>query len=128
MATGNRASTPLNTGEWSRKSLYMGYEKELSFATMPCVGPCWSSMTSCSGCWTGSIRSSTWSINVKMAVLAPMPSASDRIATHAKTGLLRSVRTASRMSWISVPMLSFSCLHFSKPPAVPNPSIPCTTA
>src|SRR5881296_611832 len=40
-----------------------------------------------------------------MAVLAPMPSASDRIATVAKRGLRRSPRRARRTSASSVDML-----------------------
>ncbi len=38
-------------------------------------------------------------MSVKMAVFAPIPSASDRIATIANSGLLRSPRTAKRRSF-----------------------------
>src|SRR6516162_1534570 len=55
-------------------------------------------MTSSSGARTGSLRRRIWSISVKIAVFAPMPSASDRIATMEKRGLRRSPRTANRMS------------------------------
>src|SRR6476660_3126687 len=55
-------------------------------------------MTSRSGSATGSFRSSIWSMSVKMAVLAPMPRARDRIATSANSGLRRSPRTARRRS------------------------------
>jgi len=65
---------------------------------LPILLACWYSITSCSGCDTGSLRSSIWSIRVKIAVLAPMPRASERIATLAKSGLRRSPRSASRMS------------------------------
>ena len=49
--------------------------------------------TSCCGSFTGSIFSSTVSIRLKMAVLAPIPSASDITATAVKPGLLASSRT-----------------------------------
>src|SRR5262245_43350161 len=55
-------------------------------------------MTSSSGARTGSLRSSTWSMSVKIAVLAPIPSASERIATAANSGLRRRPRTARRRS------------------------------
>src|SRR4029077_18790583 len=55
-------------------------------------------MTSGSGAATGNLRSRIWSISVKMAVLAPMPRASDRIATAANSGLRRSPRIARRKS------------------------------
>src|SRR5712691_4546974 len=40
-------------------------------------------------------------MRVKIAVLAPMPSASDRIATMENRGLRKSPRTANRMSLIA---------------------------
>src|ERR1700683_3587233 len=46
----------------------------------------------------GSGRSRTRSITEKIAVFAPMPSASARMATMAKPGLLISVRNEWRMS------------------------------
>src|SRR5215203_1191092 len=55
-------------------------------------------MTSSSGFFTGSLRSRIWSINVKMAVFAPIPSDSDRMATVANRGLRRSPRKAYRRS------------------------------
>src|SRR5436190_14327401 len=55
-------------------------------------------MTSCSGCDTGSLRRRIWSISVNMAVFAPFPRASDRIATVAKSGLRRRPRKARRTS------------------------------
>src|SRR6185436_18969626 len=55
-------------------------------------------MTSSSGRVTGSLRRINWSMRVKIAVLAPIPSASDRIATIEKTGLRSRPRTARRKS------------------------------
>src|SRR3954451_10832061 len=55
-------------------------------------------MTSSSGAFTGSLRSRIWSSSVKMAVLAPMPSASDRMATIENSGLRRRPRSARRKS------------------------------
>ena len=40
----------------------------------------------------------TWSIRLKMAVLAPMPRAREKIATKAKAGLLRNMRRPKRSS------------------------------
>src|SRR5262245_53133460 len=65
---------------------------------LPMFEPRWYSITSCSGAATGSLRNRIWSISVKMAVLAPMPRASERIATAAKSGLRRSPRIARRRS------------------------------
>jgi len=49
---------------------------------------------------TGSDLSITASMMLKMAVLAPMPRARDRMAMTANPGLLRSRRRAKRMSCI----------------------------
>ncbi len=65
---------------------------------LPMFEPRWKSITSSSGALTGSLRSRTWSIRVKIAVLAPIPRASDRMATMAKSGLRRSPRSARRRS------------------------------
>ena len=82
-----------------------------SASAVPCccpyAGPAWYSITSCSGAVTGSLRSSIWSMRVNIAVLAPMPSASDRIATVAKRGFRRSPRRASRRSAIGAKTCSF---------------------
>src|SRR5258705_1661807 len=51
---------------------------------------------------TGSFLSSTWSMSVKIAVLAPIPRASDRMATVEKRGLRRRPRRAKRRSGSSV--------------------------
>jgi hypothetical protein len=53
------------------------------------------------GSATGSVRSRTALITWKMAVFAPMPSASDRTATTVKLGLRRSRRAAYCTSWRS---------------------------
>ena len=56
------------------------------------------SSTSSSGFLTGMARRSTSLTSAKIAVFAPMPSASDRIATAANPGLSRSRRAAYRRS------------------------------
>jgi hypothetical protein len=48
--------------------------------------------TSCCGSRTGSRRSSSESMSVKMAAFAPMPRASETTAIAAKPGLFRSIR------------------------------------
>ena len=64
---------------------------------------CWwpltqvSSRRSC-GFFTGKLSSSTFLARVKMAVLAPIPSASETIAMVARDGLRRSWRAAKRRS------------------------------
>ena len=50
--------------------------------------------TSCSGSETGSERTMTASIKVKIAVLAPIPSASAATMTAVNPALRRSVRNA----------------------------------
>src|SRR5947208_2646111 len=65
---------------------------------LPMCEPCWYNITSCSGATTGNFRSRIWSMSVKIAVVAPMPRASDRIATVANSGLRRSPRIARRRS------------------------------
>src|SRR5260370_42154346 len=56
------------------------------------------SVTKLSGCSLDSCRNTIWSINVKMAVFAPIPNASDRMAIAANTGLRRRTRSAYRTS------------------------------
>src|SRR5688572_1608119 len=80
------------------KSWYIGYECIRDPVLLPLCAPRWWSITSSSGAATGSLRSRIWSISVNIAVLAPIPNASDRIATIEKRGLRRSPRTASRRS------------------------------
>src|SRR5207302_3797525 len=57
--------------------------------------------TTRSGCAYGSGRSSTAFTTLKIAVVAPMPRASVRIAAAANPGAPRNVRTAYRRSWLS---------------------------
>src|SRR5579859_5111790 len=60
------------------------------------------SSASCSGCFTGSRRSRTWSTSEKMAVLAPIPAANESTAMTVKRGDLRNSRAAKRSSAQSV--------------------------
>ena len=64
-------------------------------------GPGAESTTRRSGRSTGSARSITWSSRVKIAVLAPLPSASVRITIAAKAGFFQKTRSASFRSWPS---------------------------
>src|SRR2546425_11345478 len=77
------------------------------FLMTPSAQPCEAqlSKTSCSGFLTGSILSSTASIKLKIAVLAPIPSASVSTATAAKPGFFSSWRKANLRSFIT------QCLH-----------------
>ena len=56
------------------------------------------SSASCCGSFTGKRRSRIWSSNVKMAVFAPMPSASVSTATAVNIGFFTSIRAAKRTS------------------------------
>ena len=63
----------------------------------PAATPCASgsvNSTSARGSRTGSVASSTLFSRLKMAVFAPMPSASEATATSVKPGLARRTRTA----------------------------------
>src|SRR5688572_33114114 len=83
----------------------MGYECIRVPMLLPLCDPCCTSMTSCSGACTGSFRSTIWSINVNIAVFAPIPSASDRMATVANSGLRPRLRIARRTSDVVVVMV-----------------------
>jgi hypothetical protein len=50
--------------------------------------------SNCSGWLTGRVLRMTESMRLKIAVLAPIPRASDRMATAAKPGLERNARIA----------------------------------
>src|ERR1035437_5303839 len=76
----------------------MGYDAMRGPRLLPMCGPVDQIMTSCSGCATGRRRSINWSIRVKMAVLAPMPRASEATATKANNGLRVRLRRANRRS------------------------------
>ena len=56
------------------------------------------SITNCPGSFTGSARRIKLSTSEKIAVLAPMPRASERMATMETTGVARKARKARRMS------------------------------
>ncbi len=60
-------------------------------------------IASCCGALTGSARSSRLLTSEKIAVLAPMPSASDSTATRETTGVARSARKARRRSCTGPP-------------------------
>ena len=61
----------------------------------PGFGPGAAELTSRSGSGTGSGRSSIWLNSEKIAAFAPMPSASDTMATIVTNGVLKSVRSAN---------------------------------
>ena len=99
------ASAPSKASLLSRSSTNIGCDRGVSVSLWLCVapeeGPGASTTTSRSGSFTGSRRNSTWSMSVKIAVLAPMPRARVRITTSVKPGLLASVRSAYRRSCLS---------------------------
>ena len=68
--------------------------------------------TSCAGFSTGSERSSTASIKLKIAVFAPIPKANVSTATAVNAGLLRNMRSANRTSCHSCS--SHTKLHTSR--------------
>src|SRR3954471_5539218 len=84
----------------------MGYECIRVPMLLPLCEPCWYSMTSCSGFRTGSFRRTIWSISVKIAVFAPIPSASERTATVANRRLRPRLRIARRTSDVEDVMVS----------------------
>jgi len=55
-------------------------------------------VTSCSACGTGSVRSTSASMSVKVDVFAPMPSASVSSTTAVNPAFCRMVRSAYAMS------------------------------
>src|SRR6516164_2703231 len=68
----------------------------------------WTTTTS-DACGTGSGRRSKNSPRLKMAALAPIPKASETIATRAKPGLWRNVRKAKRRSFS---MIRYPSYHY----------------
>src|SRR6185295_17400788 len=70
----------------------------------PTPGRLSTTRTSCPASRKGSERSSTASTMLKIAVFAPMPSASVRITTVAKPGLFQRTRKPYRRSCSRVPM------------------------
>ena len=103
------ARTPEKAGVLSRSPSNIGCDTgttvSLFCSDQPENGPGALSTTSRSGRSTGSARSITWSSSVKMAVLAPLPSASVRITIAAKAGFFQKTRSASFRSWPS-PLIS----------------------
>ena len=73
------------------------------------------------GSRTGSGRSSIWSKSEKIAALAPMPSASDRIATAVRAGVRNSVRSARRRLGMDAPGRCAMVDGFSRPGSCPAP-------
>src|SRR3954464_1911416 len=61
----------------------------------PGFGPGADRLTSSAGRTTGSGRNNVWSNSEKIAAFAPIPSASERMATRLTNGVLRRRRTAS---------------------------------
>ena len=59
------------------------------------MGPGAARLTSRPGSGTGSGLSSSWLKSEKMAAFAPIPSASDTIATMVTKGVLKSMRSAN---------------------------------
>jgi hypothetical protein len=70
----------------------------------PSFVSCWKTETTLSASGYGSGLKSTPLTTEKMAVFAPMPSASVTTATAAKPGRFKSVRKATRTSCHSVPI------------------------
>ena len=85
----------------SRNATYIGYEKVWSPSPFcePTRPPSMRNCASSRGFCTGSSRSRTWSVSVKIDVFAATPSASDRMAVAANPGLSRRTRTPYRKSW-----------------------------
>jgi hypothetical protein len=74
---------------WSWRAKYHG-NRPYAPRSMPPASPAplsFPNVTSCSGLRTGRLRSITWLMRVKMAVLPPMPRASDRSAMAVNAGL-----------------------------------------
>ena len=84
--TRGSASAPRRSTKLSRKSSYIGYDNMLPPELLPKWLRAPLKRTSCSGALTGSIRSNTSSTRVKIAVLAPMPSAIEITATAVNNG------------------------------------------
>ena len=102
IGVGKCARTPLKAAARSRRPRYIGCETGVTVSLWRFVQP-WNapgafSTTRRSGRATGSGRSITWSSSVKMAVLAPLPSAIVTTTIAAKAGFFRNERRASRKS------------------------------
>jgi hypothetical protein len=87
-----KPAAPAKISRWPSSAVAMGYEK-LSPGVVDPAGTICTSTSSC-GFLTGSQRSIKASIRLKIAVLAPMPSASVSTITNVKPGLPRKTRKA----------------------------------
>src|ERR1700733_2771037 len=99
------AAKSVNSGVRARKFLYASHENSAKSPSFPCVYPpqlqqrILSPMRhSSSGFDTGRDFSITWCTSVKIAVVAPIPSASVTTAVVVNPGTFRSCRSASRKS------------------------------
>src|SRR5262249_52674114 len=99
------AARLMNSGVCARKFLYASQENSEKFPSSPWVYPPQLQqrilspiLHNSSGFVTGSDFSITWCTSVKMAVVAPMPSASVITAVVVTAGVFRSCRSASRKS------------------------------
>ena len=102
---------PRTTAFLSRKPSNIGcdtgHDRVAVLSDQPEKGPGALITTSRSGRSTGSARSITWSIRLKIAVLAPLPRASVSTTIAAKAGFFQKTRSASFRSWPS-PFIRFS--------------------
>src|SRR5215469_1752150 len=115
------AARSVDSGVCARKCLYASHENSEKFPSSPWVYPPQLQQRtlspirhSSSGLVTGSDFNITWCTSVKMAVVAPIPSASVIKAVVVNPGALRSCRTASRKSASICPYLSFKSLPLPK--------------
>src|SRR5580704_18976538 len=99
------AARSVNSGVWSRKTLYASHENNEKFPSFPWMYPpqlqqrTLSPMRqSSSGFVTGSDFNITWCTSVKIAVVAPIPNASVITAVAVNPGAFRNCRSASRKS------------------------------
>src|SRR5438067_6718300 len=99
------AARSTNSGVCARKCWYASHENNEKSPSSPWVSPPQLQQRSLSpirhsspGLVTGSDFSITWCTSVKIAVVAPIPSASVIRAVVVNPGALRSCRTASRKS------------------------------
>src|SRR6266545_6753241 len=107
---------PEKTAFLSRNSRKTGYEKGIP--RPGCPGAEGDTATNSSGCLIGSVFSKTASSKLKMAVFAPIPSASVSTATAVKPGFLSNWRKANLRSFIA------QCFHriYSCRPACRQPA------
>src|SRR5690348_11656185 len=104
------AAKSVNSGVRARKFLYASQENSEKLPSSPCVYPPQLQQRTLSpilhnscGFATGSDFSITWCTSVKIAVVAPIPSARVITAVVVTPGAFRSCRSASRKSAITPP-------------------------